>query len=160
MIVLEAKLLVTQLCPALCDPMDYSLPGSSVHEILQARILEWASIPFFRGSSQPRDRTWVSGTAGWRATKEVQPNHKRPKCGQWLNSENPCPFPEIVGIIFLFSSLLNYLAHKNKPCHIPELLAFWYRFCGLCFCLNKFTSYLSPYLSLKSVCDEIMSELR
>ena len=39
-------------------------PGSSVHEILQARILEWAVIPFSRGSSWPRDRTQVSGTAG------------------------------------------------------------------------------------------------
>ena len=36
--------LVTQSCPALCDPMDYSLPGSSVHGILQARILEWVAI--------------------------------------------------------------------------------------------------------------------
>ena len=40
--------------------MDYSLPGSSVHEILQARILEWVTISFPRGSSQPRDWTWVS----------------------------------------------------------------------------------------------------
>ena len=100
MIVLTAKLLVTQLCPTLCDPMDCSLPGSSVHEILQARILEWAAIPFCRGSSQPRDRTWVSSTAGRKATKEAQPNHRRPKSGQWLNSGNPCPFPEVVGIIW------------------------------------------------------------
>ena len=42
-------MLVTQLCPTLCDPMDYSLPGSSVHGILQARILEWVSIPFSGG---------------------------------------------------------------------------------------------------------------
>ena len=49
----------------LCDPMDCSLPGSSVHEILQARILDWvAIIPFSRGSSQPRDWTWVSSIAG------------------------------------------------------------------------------------------------
>ena len=39
--------------------MDCSLPGSSVHDISQARILEWVAIPFSRGSSQPRDRTWV-----------------------------------------------------------------------------------------------------
>ena len=49
-----------QLCPTLCDPMDYSLPGSSVHEIFQAVVLEWIAISFPRGSSQPRDRTWVS----------------------------------------------------------------------------------------------------
>ena len=56
--------LVAQLCPALCNPMDCSLPGSSVHGILQARILEWVDIPFPRGSSQPRDWTWASCTAG------------------------------------------------------------------------------------------------
>ena len=51
---------VTQLCPTLCNPLDCSPPGSSVHEILQARILEWGAIPFSTGSSQPRDQTWVS----------------------------------------------------------------------------------------------------
>ena len=56
--------LVTQSCPTLCDPMDYSPPGSSVHGILQARILEWVTITFSRGSSQPRDQTWVSCIAG------------------------------------------------------------------------------------------------
>ena len=44
-----------QLCPALCDPMDYSLPGSSVHGILQARILEWVAMPSSKGPSPPRD---------------------------------------------------------------------------------------------------------
>ena len=48
---------VTQSCPALCDPVDCSSPGSSVHGILQARILQWVAIPFSRGSSQPRDGT-------------------------------------------------------------------------------------------------------
>ena len=49
-----------QLCLTLCDPMDDSLPGSSVHGIFQARILEWVVISFSRGSSQPRDWTHVS----------------------------------------------------------------------------------------------------
>ena len=44
--------------------MDSTLPGSSVHGILQARILEWGPIPFSRGFSQPRDRTQVSRSAG------------------------------------------------------------------------------------------------
>ena len=52
--------LVTQLCPTLYDPMDCSPPGSSVHGILQARILEWVAIPLSRGSSSPRDQTQVS----------------------------------------------------------------------------------------------------
>ena len=49
-----------QLCLTLCDPMDYSPPGSSVHGILQARILEWPAMPSSRGASLPRDRTCVS----------------------------------------------------------------------------------------------------
>ena len=55
---------VAQLCLTLCDSMDYSLPGSSVHGILQARVLEWAAISFSRGSSQPRDQTRVSPIPG------------------------------------------------------------------------------------------------
>ena len=56
---LYAKVKVTQWCPTLCDPRDYT-----VHEIVQVRILEWGAIPFSRGSSQLRDRTQVSHTAG------------------------------------------------------------------------------------------------
>ena len=52
-----------QSCPTICDPMDCSPPGSPVHRILQARILEWVAISFSRGSSQPRDRTHISGVS-------------------------------------------------------------------------------------------------
>ena len=66
---------VTQSCPTLCDPMDCSLPGFSVHGILQARILEWVTTSFSRGSSQPRNQTWVSHIGGRRfnlwATREA-----------------------------------------------------------------------------------------
>ena len=55
--------LVAQLCLTLCDPMACSPSGSSVHEMFQARILEWVAISFSRGFSPPRDRTWVSCTA-------------------------------------------------------------------------------------------------
>ena len=51
-------------CPTLCNSMDCNLPGFSVHGILQARILEWVAILFFRVSSWPGDRTWVSCFAG------------------------------------------------------------------------------------------------
>ena len=54
----------TQSCMTLCDPMDCSLPGSSVHGIFQARIPEWVVISFSRGSSEIRDRTRVSCTGG------------------------------------------------------------------------------------------------
>ena len=49
-----------QSCPTLCDTMDCSLPGSSSHGILQARILEWVAMSSSRRSSRPRDQTWVS----------------------------------------------------------------------------------------------------
>ena len=58
------KVLVAQLCLSLCDPVDCGPPGSSVHGILQARLLEWVAIPSSRGSSQPRDQTWVSCITG------------------------------------------------------------------------------------------------
>ena len=72
-------MLVAQSCPTLCDPMDCSLPGSSIHVIFQARILEWVAISFSRGSSWPRDRTRVSCIAGrffttW-ATRETGSNY-------------------------------------------------------------------------------------
>ena len=51
---------VAQSCPTLCDPMDCSLPGSSVHGIFQAIVLEWIAISFSSGSSRPRDGTQVS----------------------------------------------------------------------------------------------------
>ena len=51
---------VAQSCPTLCGPMDCSPPGSSAYRIFQERILEWGAIPYYRGSSQPRDRTCIS----------------------------------------------------------------------------------------------------
>jgi len=56
----ESESEVAQSCLTLCDPVDCSLPGSSIHGILQARILEWVAISFSRGSSWPRKWTWVS----------------------------------------------------------------------------------------------------
>ena len=70
------KVLDDRMCTTLCDPMDSRLPGCSVHGILQERILEWVYISYSRGSSWPRDGTWVSCLAGrfstiW-ATREAQ----------------------------------------------------------------------------------------
>ena len=56
--------LVAQSCPTLCSPMDCLLPDSSVHGILQTRILEWVAMPSSRGSSQSRNQTGVSCIAG------------------------------------------------------------------------------------------------
>ena len=67
---------VTQSCPTPCGPMDCSLPGSSVHGIFQATVLEWIAISFSKGSFQPRDQTRVSHIVDRRftvwATREDQ----------------------------------------------------------------------------------------
>ena len=55
----KEKVKVVHTCSTFCDPMDYI-----VHGILQARILEWVAFLFSRGSSQPRDQTQISHTAG------------------------------------------------------------------------------------------------
>ena len=83
----EVIVKVARSCLTLCDPTDYSQPFSSVHAILQARILKWVAIPFSRGSSQPRDWTQVSHIAGrfftiW-ATREALMIHAHP---------NPTPY--------------------------------------------------------------------
>ena len=60
----ESESEVAQWCPTLCDPMDCSLPGSTIHGIFQARVLEWVAISFSRRSSWPRDWTRVSHMVG------------------------------------------------------------------------------------------------
>ena len=70
---------VTQSCLTLWDPMDCSLPGSSVHGIFQARVLEWVAISFSRGSSWPRDQNWVSHSVG----KMLYPSEPQGEGGEW-----------------------------------------------------------------------------
>ena len=96
------SVLVAWSWPNLCDPMDYSPSGSSVHGILQARILEWVAMPSSRGSSQPRNQTWVSGTAGRLFTI-------------WATREAPCTstFPTLcyrcyLAVIGIFFSSVQY----------------------------------------------------
>ena len=72
----KVKVLVIQLCASLCNPMDCSPPGVSVHEISQVRMLEWVAISFSRGYSRPREWTCIFCIAGrfitvW-ATREPQ----------------------------------------------------------------------------------------
>ena len=72
---------VTQSCLTLCDPMDCSPPGFSIHGIFQALVLEWVAISFSRGSSQPRDWTQVSHIAGrgftiWATRESVKANSR------------------------------------------------------------------------------------
>ena len=78
----ESESEVAQSCPTLCDPIDWGLSGSSIHGIFQARVLEWIAIAFSRGSSQPRNWTQVSRTAGRRFTSEP-PGNPDPNEGEF-----------------------------------------------------------------------------
>ena len=73
-------MLVAPPCSTLRDPMSCSPPGSSVHGILWARILEWVPILFSRGSSQPRDRTWDSCITADSLTSEPQGSPQELTC--------------------------------------------------------------------------------
>ena len=88
---LESESEVTQSYLTLCSPMDCSLPGSSIHGIFQARILEWVAISFSRGSSRPRDWTLVSCIVSRRftvwATREIWGKVR------WGEVAQSCPTP-------------------------------------------------------------------
>ena len=101
---------IAQSCPTLCDPMDRNLPGSAVHGIYQARILEWAAISFSRGSSQPRDRNRVSCTADrcftvWATREALIP----PLIQPFNESGLQCKIPEI---LLPFTILILWPAHR------------------------------------------------
>ena len=85
----ESETVCCHLCPTRCDPMDCSPSVSSVHRILQVRMLEWVASPFSRGSSWPRDQTWVSLIAGrfftiW-ATREALTVHEVTRSCTWFS---------------------------------------------------------------------------
>ena len=138
---------VAQLCPTLCHPMDCSLPGSSVHGIFQARIPEWAAISFSKGSSQPRDQTWVSHIVGrhftiWaigeplfsvmlRSISNVWHRQERSAtafvmhiCSLWLKSELYLCNPVILWFIFKNSTLHPWKSFENMLWKLEDLLTF------------------------------------
>ena len=103
----KVKVKVAQLCPTLCDPMDYI-----VHGILQARILEGVAVPFSRESSPPRDRTQVSCIASgfftsW-ATREAQREERRGCNQRHLDLSAYCPSPHQVGGLRSGSGPISY----------------------------------------------------
>ena len=109
--------LVAKSCLTLCNPIDYSLPVSSVHGILQARILEWVAIPSSRGSSKPRDQTQVSNTAGgfftvW-ATREAQ-GWWFPFLSSFLLWSSPACL-SLLSLPFFWCQIQKY--HCQDQCH-------------------------------------------
>ena len=127
--------LVAQSCLTLCNPTDYSLPGFSVHGILQARILEWIAIPFSRGTSQLRDRTlvscitdrfftiWATGKSQISASTQ---NINRGNIIKWWK-EHKIVYCESTDIIVSMnqqglSSFLNNVSFQNIVFHMDFLL--------------------------------------
>ena len=118
---------VAQSCQTVCD-----LPGSSIHDVLQARILEWVAIPFSRGSSQPRDRTQVSRIAGrcftlWAIREARIPRRKlvsnwNPNSGTFsqaqLNTSSICTRKEMQ----FKSSLLSYTQRWVLPLLLTPII--------------------------------------
>ena len=105
---------VTQSCRTLCNPMDYT-----VHEILQARILEWVSFPFSRGSSQPRDWTQVSCIAGRFFTSWATRREKQGSMNDWmwtaLEGEESKTMPRIWAWLFISVQLLSCVWLSATP---------------------------------------------
>ena len=110
---LDLCVLVTQSCPVFCGPMDCSPPGSSVHGMLQGRILEWAAIPFSRGSSQPRHQIHLSCIAGrfltiW-AIREASNYPNSLLESPVHNSSSPLIFFLVIySYIYLFTHFTDY----------------------------------------------------
>ena len=104
---------VAQSCLTLCDPMDCSPPGSSVHGISQARILEWGAIAFSRGFSRPRDRTQVSGIAGRHLTVWATRESWRESKIMWrflITQGTGAPIPFIIqGPIHMYHYIVQYI---------------------------------------------------
>ena len=103
-------------CPTLCDPMDCSPPGSSVHGILQARVLEWVAMSFSRGSSRPRDQTQVSCLAGRFFTDWAKTDiwiHPSPPLTAWKTLGKSVSYRESV------CQMCSVYAHSLQSCLIP-----------------------------------------
>ena len=133
--------IVSQSCLTLCNPMDCSSPRSSVHGILQARILEWVAIPFSRVCSWPRNWTWISCNAGrfftiW-ATREAQKMFSRRKKSK-LKGEKLC-------IIFFKKILCRAQVFYYSP------IAIWP---NTHFFETLLSSWRSPSLSMRDTWNE------
>ena len=112
-------------CLTLCDPVDYSPPSSSVHKIFQARILKWIAMPFSRGSSQVRDRTWVSYVSCIDSRVLYYEGH----LGSLISMWNEC---NCMVVWTVFGIFLIWDGNENGPFPVlcpllsfPNLLTYW-----------------------------------
>ena len=109
--------LVAESCPTLWDPVDGSPPGSTVHGILQARILEWVTISSSRGSSQPRDQTQVSCIAGrlftiWASREALWGEHYPKNFWEWCGKKSH-PFIPINNISTVETKPILHEKHQH-----------------------------------------------
>ena len=115
--------LVTQLCPTLCDSTDCSPPGSSVHGISQARILEWVAIPFSRGSLRPMDGTQISHIAGELFTTWVIGNPKKTGVSSLSFLQENFPTQELNWGILHCRRIIYQLSYQGSPlCFVIDFI--------------------------------------
>ena len=111
------KVRVALWCPTLCDPLDYISPGSSVHGILQTRILQWVAIPFFRGSFRPRDWIRVSRIAVYRLGCQGSPYLCSKHSWKFLSCvPSSSSLPPLKCPIYSTSSLSRPFASTQSQC--------------------------------------------
>ena len=112
------QVLISQSCLTFCDPRDCSPPGSSVHRTLQVRILQCVAIPFSRGSSQPRNQTWVSHNAGrfftvWATRGATESSTRVCKRDCWLH-----PPGHLILLVFTGWSLWICSFRRRRMLHV------------------------------------------
>ena len=122
---------VAQLCPTVCDPVDCSLPGSSVQGIFQARILEWVAISFSRRSSWPRDWTQLSCIVGRRFTVWATRDTAEPPGKLWILKPLPmfkigCLDYWVVGG-FIYSGWKFFVKYVLQLCSPTLCLAYFFQ---------------------------------
>ena len=139
MVYMKVKVKVTQSCPTLCDPVDYTVQG-----IFQARIWEWVAFPFSRGSSQPRDWTQVSHTAdGFMTSLEPQGKPKNTRVGSLCLLQQIFPTQEL-NRSFLHCRRILYQQLTGKPLYgiyvIHCIHYIWYIY-YMCYIIGKKNKY-------------------
>ena len=116
-----------QSCPNLCNSMDYNQPGSSVHGIFQARILEWVAIPFSRGLLNPGIKAGSPALAGRFFTTELPRKSNNPIYGRENSKEIPERCPSLFNQILLWKDFAGEI--KITPFSMPNLHQIYHYVC-------------------------------